>query len=218
MGQVKRSTSKTATTTSRDQLLEAASALMRETDALDISLVEIAQRAGINAALVKYYFGNKEGLIMALLRRDMRDANAQLGSLIAMKISPTAKMRIHLAGVIKMFFRIPYLNRLIHATARTAEESKMAEMCDQLLLPAVSAQAMILKEGVDAGEFRSVDPKLFYFATVGACDALYASRFTLRSIFAVEHVDVDLQRRNTEFLVDFLMRGILRDPVFETSR
>ena len=36
---------------------------MRERDDLDIPLAVIAARAGGSAALVKYYFGNKEGQI-----------------------------------------------------------------------------------------------------------------------------------------------------------
>ena len=203
--------------TSREQLLEAASSLMRESDALDVSLVEISQRAGINAALVKYYFGNKEGLILALLERDMRDAITQLTALLDMDVSPTIKMRIHLAGLNRMFSRIPYLNRLIHATARTASPDKVRDLSERLLLPVARAQEQILDEGMRSGEFEQVDARLFYFAAVGACDALYSSRFTLHSIFGVDSVDADLQRRNTQFLVEYLMRGLLRNPAVQPA-
>ena len=45
----------------RDQLIEAASQIMREGDTIDLSLSELSLRAGLNSALVKYYFGNKVG-------------------------------------------------------------------------------------------------------------------------------------------------------------
>ena len=51
----------------REQLLDTASAIMREGDIVDISLSELSLRSGLNSALVKYYFGNKAGLLMALL-------------------------------------------------------------------------------------------------------------------------------------------------------
>ena len=52
----------------RDQLIEAASQIMREGDTIDLSLSELSLRAGLNSALVKYYFGNKNGLIALQVR------------------------------------------------------------------------------------------------------------------------------------------------------
>jgi AcrR family transcriptional regulator len=51
-------------------LLKAAGELMTERNSIDISLSELAKKSGINAALVKYHFGNKDGLLLALLARD----------------------------------------------------------------------------------------------------------------------------------------------------
>jgi AcrR family transcriptional regulator len=51
------------------KLLVAAGDLMIERNTTDVSLSEIAQKSGVNAALVKYHFGNKDGLLLALLAR-----------------------------------------------------------------------------------------------------------------------------------------------------
>ena len=67
----------------RDQLIEAASQIMREGDTIDLSLSELSLRAGLNSALVKYYFGNKNGLMLALLDRDMGNIVFSLGALLA---------------------------------------------------------------------------------------------------------------------------------------
>ena len=39
----------------RDQLIDAASQIMRDGDTIDLSLSELSLRAGLNSALVKYY-------------------------------------------------------------------------------------------------------------------------------------------------------------------
>jgi AcrR family transcriptional regulator len=54
----------------REQLLDTASEIMREGDIVDVSLSDLSTRSGLNSALVKYYFGNKAGLLKALLERD----------------------------------------------------------------------------------------------------------------------------------------------------
>ena len=87
------------------KLLKAAGELMIERDTIDISLSELAKRSGINAALVKYHFGNKNGLLLALLTRDARSQIAKLDTLMQQPLSPTEKLRLHVAGVINAYYR-----------------------------------------------------------------------------------------------------------------
>ena len=61
-----------------EKLLVAASELMIERASIEVSLSDIAQKSGVNAALVKYHFGNKDGLLLALLARDAATEMSQL--------------------------------------------------------------------------------------------------------------------------------------------
>src|SRR3954449_10925833 len=97
-----------------EKLLVAASELMIERTSIEISLSDIAQKSGANAALVKYHFGNKDGLLLALLARDAATEVTHLEYLLSQPITSTAKMKLHIAGIIKAYFQFPYMNRLIH--------------------------------------------------------------------------------------------------------
>ena len=104
----------------REQLLEAASEIMREGDTIDLSLSELSLRAGLNSALVKYYFGNKNGLMLALLDRDMGNIVVHLNALVAKDMPPEEKLRRHISGVIDTYYTFPYLNRLMMRMVRDA--------------------------------------------------------------------------------------------------
>ena len=65
----------------------AASELMIERASIEVSLSDIAQKSGVNAALVKYHFGNKDGLLLALLARDAATEMTQLEYLISQPIA-----------------------------------------------------------------------------------------------------------------------------------
>jgi AcrR family transcriptional regulator len=195
---------------SRAALLDAASALMREQDTIEIGIVEIAARAGVNHAMIRYFFGSKEGLLFALIDRDIERRIHQLDRLFRLEVTPTERMRIHLSGILDTYYEIPYLNRLLQAMVRDASPERIRHIADELLIPVASAQARIIEQGVAAGEFRPVDPKLFYFNTIGAADGLYSNRFTLTAVFGgLPSADLQLHIRYRNQTVETLMRGLL---------
>lgn len=194
----------------RDALLDAASALMREQDTVEIGILEIAARAQVNHGMIRYYFGSKEGMLLALLDRDVMHAIHQLDALFRLDVTPTERMRIHLNGIVDTYYRIPYLNRLIQLMVRDATPERVHHIAEELLKPIAGAQQRIIEEGIAAGEFRKVDPKLFYFNTIGAADGLYSNRFTLSAVFGgIPNADEKLHARYREQTVATLLAGLL---------
>jgi TetR/AcrR family transcriptional regulator len=193
----------------KDQLLDAAGALMIERDTVEVSISDIAGRAGVNSALISYYFKGKQGLLIALARRAAAVALTELDALMAADLSPTEKMRKHLAGIINTFFLYPYLNRLLWALARDASSEGAHDMTSFFAKPVADAQRRLILAGVTAGEFRPVDPMLFHFAAFGACEYLFAGTTMLRLVFGVGGVDDSLRRQYVETVTDMLMNGYL---------
>lgn len=190
------------------QLLAAAAALMSERNTIDVPVADVAARAKLNAALVNYYFRTKTGLHIALVKRDAAQAVAEMERLLALDLPAEEKMRRHLSGMIRTFFRFPYLYRLLRALLRDADSTVAREITEFFNRPVVETQRAILAEGVAAGEFRAVDPMFFHLCAVGACDHLFTEQSTLRWTFGVETVDEDLCRRYADGAVDLLMNGL----------
>src|SRR5215468_2568597 len=159
-----------------EKLLVAASELMIERASIEVSLSDIAQKSGVNAALVKYHFGNKDGLLLALLARDAATEMSQLEYLLAQKISPTQKLRLHIGGIIRAYHQFPYMNRLIHYLLHETSEEAASEVSKFFVAPLLDFQRRLLSEGIRAGEFRKVDSVFFYTSLIGACDHLFFGR------------------------------------------
>src|ERR1700759_1885888 len=156
--------------TTADKLLVAASELMIERSSIEVSLSDIAQKSGVNAALVKYHFGNKDGLLLALLARDAATEMAQLEYLLAQPMAPTAKLKLHIAGIIRAYHQFPYMNRLIHYLLHESSAEAADEGSKFFVAPRLDFHRRLLAEGSKAGEFRNIDPGLFYTSRIGACD------------------------------------------------
>lgn len=193
----------------RELLLQTASDIMREGDIVDISLSELSLRSGLNSALVKYYFGNKAGLMRALLDRDMADIVKAVDALMAKDMAAEARLRRHIGAVVDTYFKTPYLNRLLMRLVRESDPDEAHRIADSYLTPLSRAYERLIKDGVKEGVFRPVDPQLFYFTTTGACDRFFSSRLVLKHCYDTEALTEELRDRYREHCIDFIMAGIL---------
>jgi AcrR family transcriptional regulator len=201
----------TSEATSANQLLEAASKILAKRPNIDVSFSEIAETSGLNSALIKYYFGGKDGLLLALVRRDATVALRQLDTLLSMNIPPEQKMRLHVAGVINTYFKYPYLNRLIHALLANEDERIPDEIADFFVKPLVDAQIKMMKEGTEAGVFRPIDPTYFYYSIIGACDHIFFGRVTRKSVFGIGEITPTMRDEYINFVSDMTLRMLTKN-------
>jgi len=187
----------------------AASALMIERSSIDVSLSDIAQKSGVNAALVKYHFGNKDGLLLSLLARDAANEVANLEYLLAQPISPTAKLKLHIAGIIRAYHRFPYMNRLIHYLLHETSAEAAAQVSQFFVAPLLDFHRRLLAEGITAGEFRKIDPVLFYTSLIGACDHLFFGRQAMSRASGVGPITDEVCRDYITHMEALLCGGML---------
>jgi TetR/AcrR family transcriptional regulator len=193
----------------REQLLETASAIMREGDIVDISLSELSLRSGLNSALVKYYFGNKAGLMRALLDRDMADIVHAVDALMAKDMDPESRLRRHIGAVVDTYFKTPYLNRLLMRLVRESDEDEAHRIADSYLTPLSRAYDRLIKDGIKQGVFREIDAQMFYFTLTGAADRFFSARLVLKHCYDTDTLTEQLRDRYREHCIDFVMTGIL---------
>ena len=193
-----------------EKLLDAASELMIARSSIEISLSDIAQKSGANAALVKYHFGNKDGLLLALLARDAATEVANLEYLLAQPISPTAKLKLHISGIIRAYHRFPYMNRLIHYLLHESSAEAADEVSKFFVAPLLDFHRRLIEEGVAQGEFRAVDPVLFYTSLIGACDHLFFGRHAMSRAIGVGPVTDDVCRQYIAHMETLICGGILQ--------
>lgn len=194
----------------RQHLLSTASAIMRDGHIIDISLSELSLRSGLNSALVKYYFGNKAGLLKALLDRDWAAIVRSVDALVAKDdMDPEAKLRRHISAVIDTFYTVPYLNRLTMRLVRDSDDAEARRIADCYLSPIYRAYEELIGEGVRAGVFRSIDPQLFYFTVTGAVDSFFSARLVMKYCFDQDTLTAELRDRYRAHIIDIIMASIL---------
>jgi len=196
----------------RDALLQAASELIIERDTLEVALTDVAQRASVNSALIQYYFGNKDGFLLALLNRDIGDAVRRMRILLVSEATATDKLTAHLSGIARAYHRAPYLNRLLRMISNAADEDAFEELVHKLIDPMCSFYRDVIAQGVAAGDLREVDPVLLYFTVVGACDQLFSNRRLFNRLAAEGRTTDAALGVFTDYLVTLVFEGIRLQP------
>lgn len=195
----------------RAQLLEAASAVMIEQGTPDVSLQAIAGKAGVTAPLVKYYFGSKDGLLLALAQRDTGRALEQVHELMGMDLDPRERLRLHIVAIVRTYALHPYLNGLLNLLLKDEKTASAQAIRGSFIVPLTSAQARMLRQGARAGVFRSIDTSMFYFMVVGACQYIFSTRVAVNHLLNGAPVDEKMTRAYADAVVDFVFNGILSE-------
>jgi TetR/AcrR family transcriptional regulator len=188
-----------------EKLLQATHELMLEHGGVEPSVAELCERAGVQVGMVSYCFGGKTQLLEALLERTIAGVVAELDGLAATDLPPKEKLRRHVAGVVRNFVRFPYAQRLSQTLA--AGDPAGVQMAEQYARPSLAFYEQLLADGFERGEFREVDPTLFFFSLVGMCEFLFAGRMWLEEA-AGEEIDEQLLERFTEHTTELVLRGI----------
>jgi len=158
--------------TSRDRLLDAARDLFSERGFHATSTRSIAARAGCNLSLIRYYFGGKEGLLRAVVGRNVEAVRAELGMLAA-EPAPIDEILDRFVGFMVPFFdrNQAFLRLVFHELLVT--ENPLLEDIRGFATGTREIVSGMLQDAMDRGRIRRLDPPttamllvsmmLFYF-------------------------------------------------------
>jgi TetR/AcrR family transcriptional regulator len=192
----------------RQLLLDAAHEAMIAKDSVDVSVMEIAERAGQSPAVVQYHFGGKDGLLRALMRRGTDRSVAQLTELAGLDMPADRKLAAHIRGLVNAYYQAPYVNALFRHLSDLAPEGETEAVFREFSQPIVRFYEKVLAQGVAEGLFRDVSVMHLYMLIVGASDHIFARRKSLPVLFGVETMD-DVQRRSySDFLTDMVLTSL----------
>lgn len=183
----------------RARILSAAGEVFAQIGFSGARVDEIADRAGVNKAMLYYHVGDKEQLYEAVLTETFERGLGSLRLATGKFDSPSEKLQAILDVVASFGINNPnFVPIMVREIA-----SGGATLPDEMLLRMASVfrvVAEVLAEGVSQGVFRSTDPLLTHVSLVGSMMFLVSTqpiRERLRRIagmVAESHSPADLSR------------------------
>jgi AcrR family transcriptional regulator len=149
-----------------DRILDAAEALFARQGFTATTIKQIGVAAGMNPALIYYYFGSKETLYRELLRRLFGWFMGEAGRRIDASLSPDAAVRALIGGQSDVLAARPAIPRLLVREMMDHGAEHAGEQILQLKAGLFARLCALIEQGQEAGIFRrDLNPR---FAAISA--------------------------------------------------
>jgi AcrR family transcriptional regulator len=174
-------------TDKREQILAEAEKLFAEKGFDGTSVRDIAHNAGVNLAMISYYFGSKEKLLES---RSALRAGSTFGILAELNkdetLSPWGKIQ-HLVDyyVNKIITNIPFHN-IMHQQALNARSVEIKDLIMSIKMRNVEEVRKIFMDGEQKGVFREVDIEMTMGTIMGTI-----SQYTISKDFGCRVLNIE---------------------------
>jgi TetR/AcrR family transcriptional regulator len=120
----------------------------------------IARAAGVNKALLYYYFKDKEALYDAVLDEVFSGVREVIRGALSEPLPPRERLKAYVRAHFDYIAANPPYHRIVNGEFLRAgrESSCMGRIAQQYFRPIFSSLAALLKEGAESGDFEPVNP------------------------------------------------------------
>jgi TetR/AcrR family transcriptional regulator len=160
-----------------DSILDAAEELFARQGFAATTTKQIGSAAGVNPALIHYYFGNKEGLYRALLRRLFESIIARGGQQLAARPAPDAAVRALVGIQSDIMVEHPSFPRLLARELVDQGMTHAGEYVARLSDTLFRRLCELIRGGQEAGLFRrDMDPRFAAVSVVSLVPYFHIAR------------------------------------------
>jgi len=195
----------------RSALLDAAIEELRSTPPQALTLAAVAARAGAHPALIRYYFGNKEGLLKEATRKLVEQAQDITRTKLESDAPFEEKLGERLNAMIAVIRSNPHYHQLV--MEKIYAEKDAAE--GQRLLSQITTRGMGLTLSMlhdnASTQLRPVDPRFLHITLIGLAQFFASSTPLLHELFGPEADFDELKDRYVAFMKDLILHGIAAD-------
>ena len=196
---------------SRTALLAAAERIFAARGLAGARTEEIAAAAGVNKALLHYYFDTKEKLHRAVLANLFEQFLASVREPLAGTASPRTALLRYVDRHFTFLAEHPNYPRLLQREMMSGEPH-LRPLVQRYLQPLYRGLTRLLRAGIRRGQFRSVDVDNMVVSLIAVTVFYFAASPVVSLILEWDVTDQRRVAARKRAVVDFVRHGLLRAP------
>jgi TetR/AcrR family transcriptional regulator len=200
----------------RETILEAAERIFGDEGLAGARTDAIATAAGVNKALLYYYFGSKDGLYRAVLEGYLADFNRRALELLSSEGSARSLLlryiNLHFDFIGAHRHHGPLFQRML-----MADQKSLARLAREYFLPRSKALLKVIERGMQSGELRRMDSTHAAISLLSLIVFYFSSAPVLRAVSGMDaYAKANLARRKEEVL-KFVRYALFKNPKSEVQ-
>lgn len=195
----------------RDGLIAATRDLLKSHRPSELSRTDIARLAGVDPGLIRYYFGNKDNLLLATTLQITAERGRRTAE--AMQTVTTAKERFRawIKVLVEVMAENPHYSQLLLEQIHYGTSAEARRIRRDLVATTYNELHGIVAAGEANGEFRVVDPNFLHLGLIGMCQFFFSRRPMLEELLGYR-ISADnmasLADAYVDFVADVLINGL----------
>jgi len=166
-----------APTDKREHIINIAIELFSEKGFEGTSIRELAAKAGVNIAMVNYYFGSKDKLFEALVENRVSYMKGKLEDLVAnQNLSDIEKIDVIIETYIERLLSQPDYHRLIHQELLLRQREALHYNITNIFIKNKDLVKKIIETGIKKKVFKKIDPELTLASIIGTINQVMLSK------------------------------------------
>lgn len=201
------------------QIMEVAEALFAEKGFNGTSVRDIADKAGVNLAMISYYFGSKDKLLEAIFERRGETTKLILEDLVSKAdVTSMDKMNLLIDHYLQKISSQQCFHRLMVREQSVNSSGPIADMIMKLKRQNLEVVKKLISEGQKKGEFRkNIDTPLLMITMLGTANQLITSQHYYKQLNNLQDMpEAEFQKHLLKKLAQhlkFLFKTILTNEI-----
>jgi TetR/AcrR family transcriptional regulator len=195
---------------SKEQILDAAQRLFAAQGFSGTTIKQIGNAAGVNTALLYYYFKDKERLYRSVLDRLMSQLVSRTLPRLQADASPSDRIRGFIEAQVGIFMAKPELPKLFMREMLDHDAAHAVEQIQHLAATSFKGLCDTIAEGQKRGTFRAdFDPRFAAISTVGQVAYFFALRPAVRILLNTgKDVPQEMVQKFARHAADFALAAL----------
>ena len=196
----------------RAAIIGSTRALMKTTKPASITRDAVARHAGVDPALIRYYFGDRAALFREVIWETTNELHAKLISVEDSPSSVIDRLQARLLVWFEVFVSNPHYSELVVENVFYGDKREASEMLKVFVQRALPDVEKLVAEGIAKGEIKPVEPRFVYLTLIALAEYYATAAPLVAELFGSRDAVAKQAPAYCRYAADMMIEGLRARP------